>query len=359
MAEDVGERTEPATPRRREEARRRGQHAYSRDLTGVVVLFVAVVAFHLYGESMLGQSARLVRRGLSAAWTSIDPAQVRIEISRLAWIAAETLWIWLALVYAAVLLASFAQVGGPSLAAEKSFFDLNRLNPVSGLARIFSVRGLVRTLTDVGKVVAVGIVAYLFLIDRLPSLAAASRLPFPALGAYAFAEALTLAYYLLAVLFALALVDWAYQRYQFERDLRMTRQQVKDEAKDLEGDPQIKARRRQIQLQLARQRMIREVPQAEVVVTNPTELAVALKYKVAEMDAPVVVAMGAGVFARRIRELAVRHNIPIVQNKPLAQLLFHKAEVGRVIPEETFVAVAEILAYVYQITNKPVPPRPR
>lgn len=359
MADEFGERTEPATARRREQAKRRGQHAQSRDLASAVILLAAVVGLHLFGESMLGQAGRLLRHSLGEPWLERDAYDVRLEIARLGWMTWEALWIWLAIVYGTSLVVSFAQTGGLQWASEKQWFDPARLNPIAGLARIFSRRGLVKTITDTAKVAIIGTVAYLFFVDRLPALAHLTRLPFPVLGAYAFQEAIFLGYYLASVLVLLGAVDWLFQRFQYERDLRMTRQQVRDEAKDLEGDPQIKARRRQVQLHLARQRMVREVPEADVVITNPTELAIALKYKVAEMDAPLVVAMGAGVFAQRIRELALRHKIPIIENKPLAQLLFRKAEVGRVIPEESFVAVAEILAYVYQITKRHIPPRPR
>lgn len=357
MADEIGERTEPATERRRDQAKRKGQHAFSRDLASAVILLSAVVGLHLYGEWMMGQSGRLFRYSLREPWVQADASDIRLEIARLGWMTLEALWIWLAIVYVTTIVVSFVQTGGLQWATEKQWLDGGRLNPIAGLARIFSRRGLVKTITDSAKVAIVGAVAYLFLADRLPALAHLTRLPFPALGAYAFQEAITLGYYLAAVLMLLGVADWLFQRFQFEQDMRMTRQQVRDEAKDLEGDPQIKARRRQVQLHLARQRMVRDVPEADVVITNPTELAVALKYKVEEMDAPLVVAMGAGAFAQRIRELAVRHKIPIIENKPLAQLLFRKAEVGRVIPEESFVAVAEILAYVYQITKRPVPPR--
>lgn len=359
MAEDVGEKTEAATPRRREQARSRGQSANSRDLASAVILLAGLIGAQIYGSGLLEAFARILRYCLQSPWLDLSVERVRIELSRLAIISVEALWAFMVIVYLATLVISYYQTGGVRLASEKNYFDPARLNPISGLQRIFSRRGLVKTVFDVGKVIAVGSVAYLFLLERLPALANLSRLPFPTIGGYAFSESLLFAYYLLAILLVLGLADYLYQRYQFEEDLKMTKQQVKEEARDMEGSPDVKSRRRQIQLQLARQRMMKEVPEAEVVITNPTELAVALKYKVGEMDAPVVAAMGAGVFARRIREIALEHGIPIIENRPLAQLLFHNAEVGRVIPEATFVAVAEIMAYVYQLTNRAVPPRPQ
>lgn len=359
MAEDVGERTEAATPRRREHAQQRGQFAQSRDLASAIILLAGIVGFHLLGESMLSESARLLRYTLGSPRLVIDPAGVRLELLRLVWMTVSALGFWTAIVLAGALVANYFQTGGPNIASSKSYFDLARLNPISGLSRIFSRRGLIRTFIDIAKVTVVAGVAYAFFVEGFGALVSLGRLPMPTLGAFAFAESLRLSYYLATVLLLLGIADYAYQRFQFEQDLRMTRQQVKDEAKDIEGDPQVKARRRQIQIQLARQRMMKELPEAEVVITNPTEIAVALKYKVESMDAPVVVAMGAGVFARRIREIAAKYRIPIIENRALARSLFRKAEVGRVIPPESFVAVAEILAYVYQITKRPVPPRPK
>ena len=359
MADEMGEKTEAATPKRREDARQRGQYPTSRDLTSAIILLAGLIGIQVYGEGMLDLSTRIVRYCLSTPWMDLDIERVRIELGKLTILVVQGTWPFMAVVFGTAVVISYIQTGGPMLASEKSFLDFARLNPIAGLQRIFSMRGLVKTLLDVAKVVIIGLISYTYIADHLPELAALSRIPFPTLGAYTFAETLTFAYYLVAVLVALALADFVYQRIQFEEDLKMTRQEVKDEARDADGDPKVKSRRRQIQLKLARQRMIKEVPEAEVVITNPTELAVALKYKVEEMNAPVVVAMGAGVFAKRIRELAREHNIPIIENKPLAQLLFHSAEVGRVIPQDTFIAVAEIMAYVYQLTQKPVPPRPR
>jgi flagellar biosynthetic protein FlhB len=359
MAEDVGEKTEPASDRRIEQAGLKGQFAISRDLASSLILFIAIVGFQNFGEGMVAFSAQIIRYCLAEPWMDLDIPKVRIEMTKLAIVSAEALWPWTALVMLSALVANYIQTGGIHFAAEKSYFDLDRLNPLAGLQRIFSTRGLIKTVFDVAKVTLIGVIAYLFLAERIPSLAMSTRLPFPELAAFAFSESLWFSYYMASILLALATADFLYQRFQFSQDMKMTKQEVKEEAKDFEGSPEIKSRRRTLQLQMARQRMMKDLPEAEVVITNPTELAVALKYKVGQMDAPVVVAMGAGVFARRIRELAAEYRIPIIENRAIAQLLFHHAEVGRVIPENTFLAVAEIMAYVYQMTRRAVPPRPR
>jgi flagellar biosynthetic protein FlhB len=259
---------------------------------------------------------------------------------------------WIVLVLTAAVGVSVFQTGGLLVATDRQYVDFARLNPAAGIRRIFSLRGLVRTALDSGKVALVGLVAYLFLVSEMPALAAMAGLGFPEMVAYALQRSVLLAYEMTAVILALAFADYLYQRFQYFRDLRMTREEVRQELKDIEGDPQIRIRRRQIQLRIARQRMMERVPEAEVVITNPTELAVALQYDPQDMDAPEVVAKGAGFVAQRIREIARQHHIPIVENPPLAQLLFRKTDVGRSIPEESFVAVAELMAYVYRISGR-------
>jgi len=170
--------------------------------------------------------------------------------------------------------------------------------------------------------------------------------------------ALTTALWVGIALFALALLDFAYQRWKHEQDLRMTRQEVVEEMKNMQGDPQVMARRRAVQRQMALNRMGDKVPQADVIVTNPTELAIAIQYNPEEMAAPIVVAKGAGVLAQRIRRLALEHNIPVVERKPLAQLLYKEVEPGHPVPDGSYAAVAEVLAYVYQLKGKK-PPLPR
>lgn len=354
MAEDLGERTEPATDRRREEARRRGQVAQSRDLSSAVVLVVAIVGFQYFGEEMLAVAVRITRYCFAEPWLTLDVDRVRVEFTRLALWLAGALAYWTLALLGAAFLVSIAQ-SGFEVATERTFFDLSKLSPIGGFSRIFSLRGLARTALDVLKILLIGLVAQMFLFGEFPALSALAMMEFPTVLGYTLERALVLAYQLAIVLLILGIADYLYQRYQYEQDLRMTRQELREEVKDIEGDPLVKARRRQIQARLARQRILQKVPEAEVVITNPTEIAVAVKYRVAEMEAPIVVAMGAGIAARRIREIALEHKIPLIENKPLARLLFYKADLDRVIPEETFVAVAEILAYVYQITGRKVP----
>lgn len=357
MPDELGERTEPATERRREEARKEGQIAHSRDLSAAIILLAAVASFQYFGEDMLADAVRITRVCLQEPWLDLEVRRVAVELARLALVTFGAVLPFVSVLMVVAILVEYLQAGGFRV-TERNFFSLDRLNPLTGLRRLFSLRSAVRTVVDALKTIVVGSVAFFFIANEMPALANLTALGVPNVAGYTFERMIVLGYEIVAILLVLGAADYAYQRYQYEEDLKMTRQEVKEETRDIEGDPQIKARRRAIQLRMARQRMIQQVPEAEVVITNPTELAVALKYDVGKMDAPVVVAKGAGRFAQRIRELALEHKVPLIENKPLARLLFFKTDVGRVIPVESFVLVAEILAYVYQITKRELPPPP-
>lgn len=357
MAEDDDERTEAATSQRREKARARGNVPQSRDLASAVVLLAAVAGFHAFGELMIDDSAELIRYCLQTPWMDLNIDRVRVEIAKLTLNTLIAVLPWTAVVVVAALAYKLYETGGLLIAAEKDFFDLNRLNFINGFGKLFSKKSLVRTGMDIIKVLIIGLVCVLFLSGESAPLAVMTSMQFPKFAGYAIQEALTLAYQIAILLIVLGVLDYVYQVFQNEKEMRMTKQEVKQEAKDIEGDPTIRMARRRVQMEMARKRMMKEVPEADVVVTNPTELAVAIKYEADDMEAPVIVAMGAGVFAKRIREIAAMHRIPIIENKPLAQLLFKTAELSREIPEDTFVAVAELLAYVYRIGGRKVNPR--
>lgn len=358
MGEDLGEKTEPATERRRTQARERGQVAKSQDFSAAWILLAGIVGLHLFGRPIGDEFGRTTVHCLSEPWLDLGIGRAQEELIFILKHLALGLLGWGLLVVLTALAVHLFQTGGLLVATNKSYFDFSRLNPISGFQRIFSLRGLIKTALDSMKVLIIGVVAFLFISGEMRALAMSPRMAYPTLAVYAWSRILMLSYAIIAVLLVLGIADYVYQRFQWERDLRMTREEVKQETKDIEGDPHIRARRRQIQARLARQRMLREVPEAEVVITNPTELAVAIKYDYPEMDVPIVVAKGAGFLAERIREIAQRYDIPIVENKPLAQLLYKKVEVGTEIPDDTFIAVAEILAYVYKIKRRTIPDAP-
>ena len=352
MASDQ-ERTERATPKRREEARRRGQVAKSREASATAVYLAVIVVLYFWGPTML-RTLLSVTRGVLAQAAALDVDKGSLELLALQLLGRSALIVGplFAAGLAAAVLGNVLQFGflftGEALA-----LDLNRLNPVEGFGRFFSKQALAEMAKSLLKL---GAVAYLaFGVVRremggdLPGLAGMDSWGITAYTARVSFGILVRVFWFLVVL---SVLDYAFQRWQYEERLKMTRQEVKDEYKQREGDPQVKARVRAIQREMARRRMLAEVPEADVVVTNPTRLAVALAYDPARAPAPRVVAKGADFLAEKIREVAREHGVPVVEDKPLARALYHGVKVGGLIPENLYRAVAEVLAYVYRLQGR-------
>jgi len=258
----------------------------------------------------------------------------------------------------AVLLAAVAvnvlQVGFLFLPA-KLALDITRLDPIKGLGRLVSLQSVMRLAFGVFKIAVIAAVALASLYSQRELILGLTALAIPQAAYYVVHILLWTSIKIAIALFILALLDYAFQKWKHEQDLRMTTQEAREEMKNLEGNPLVLARRRQVQRELAKQRLEGAVPKADVVVTNPTELAVAIQYDPATMAAPVVVAKGAGVLAQRIRQLALEKGIPVVERKPLAQALYRQVEINQPVPEDKSAAVAEVLAYVYQLKGKAIP----
>ena len=353
MAEEsFQERTEQATPKKKEEARKRGSVAQSIEINSAIVLLSGVLAMTAVSHLWFGGLARELRFYFGNA------GQISYSADTISSVLARPLLqtaLLLAPVIAALLLAgvaaSIGQVGF-LFTVEPLAPKLDRISPIQGFKRLFSARALVELLKGILKVGLVSYVAYRILRgEREHMLLLSGESPGQVLS-YIGAISVKVALRVSLLLLAMALADYGYQRFEHERSLRMTKQEVKEELKQTEGDPLVKSRIRSIQRAIARQRMMKEVPKADVVITNPTELAVALKYDPGKMNAPVVVAKGARKLAARIKEIAREHGVPIVENKPLARLLYKTADVGMEIPAEAYQAVAEVLAYVYRLRGK-------
>jgi len=339
-----GERTEPATPRKREKARQEGRVARSVEVPAAAVLIASLLAMLFAAHLGLDALKGLARECIRDSWEA-DPLRVAAEVLGRCVLLCMPLAVGLSLV---ALGANLLQVG--FLVSSKPLEpDLNRLNPLKGLQRLFSGQALAEMAKACAKV------ALLVVAFGWPLREAGSELerllllsPQTSLGVVGqrCARACARACALLVVLAAL---DYAYQRYRYERDLRMTKEELKDEVKEREGDPLVRSRLRSLQRALARRRMTRDVARADVVVTNPVELAVALRYEATSMRAPRVVAKGARRMARLIKEIARRHGVPLVENRPLAQALYRMVEVGEEIPPLLYRAVAELLAYIYRL----------
>jgi flagellar biosynthetic protein FlhB len=233
--------------------------------------------------------------------------------------------------------------------------DISHLDPLQGLRRIFSLTGVARLAFGLLKVIVVASVAYISLADRWQTILSMTSMSVLDVGTLMSELVLWTSLKIAAALLLLAVLDYGFQWWKQEQDLRMTPQEMREEMKDLQGDPQVIARRRSVQRQLALNRLSTAVPKGDVTITNPTELAITIQYDAATMKAPIVVAKGAGLVAQRIRRLSLEHGIPIIEKKPLAQALYKEVEVNKPIPAQMYAAVAEILAYVYQLKGKPLP----
>lgn len=354
MAEAAGqERTERATGKRRHEARRRGQVALSREIPSTLILLTLLAVFYFAGAHLLDELLRFVasmfgRLNSMRMHTISDAGALAFDLLQSFLLLLVP--ICLPLLVAGVI-GNICQIGF-ELHVEPMAPKLSKLNPVAGLKRLFSLRGLVEVAKSVLKIVFIGIIAWSVMSGYLTEFPTLVHRDLGGIWDFAHTVAFKIIFYVSLALIVLAVLDYAYQRWQHEQSLKMTKQEVKDERKQTEGDPHVKARIRSLQRQAAYQRMMAEVPKSDVVITNPTHLAVALRFDPAEMAAPRVVAKGADAIAERIRNIAREHNVPLVENKPLAQALYKMAELGDYIPVDLYRAVAEVLAYVYRLKGK-------
>jgi flagellar biosynthetic protein FlhB len=354
MAEAAAqEKTERATPRRRRDARKKGQVAQSREVSSVLILMTTMGVFYFAGSWIFYNLSGLFS-GIyeSIGIQALNNAAEAVLFSRTIfhYLVSILIPIFLPIVVAAIV-ANIVQVGF-EMHSQPLQPKLSKLNPISGMKRFLSLKSLVELIKSLVKIVVVGGIAYAIIAKEMryfPSLMHKSVLD---ILLFIAAVAFKIFFFVCLVLIILAALDYAYQRWQHEKSLKMTKQEVRDERKQTEGDPKIKARIRSIQLEMAQRRMMEAIPEADVVITNPTQLALAVKFDATEMIAPKVLAKGAGFIAERIKEIAREHNIPIVEDKPLAQTMYKLVEVGDLIPVELYRAVAEVLAYVYRLKGQ-------
>ena len=342
-------RTESATPRKREDARKRGQVARSIELNSALGLLGVLALFHFIGGYMLRELEAIARY----AWGNLSQYNLSdAEFRRWAFF-----YILKFILILGPLLLGVFIIGILTNAIQFGFLFTTEtlspkpenLNPTKGFKRIFSRRTAVELFKAVIKISALGLTTWFTLHGRLPEIL--NMLNSDVGGFISQMAALTglLFLRLALVLLVLALLDYAYQRWEYEESIKMTKQEVKDEFRQLEGDPQIKSRIRQLQREASRRRMLADLPKADVVITNPTHLAVAVRYDGLSMDAPMVIAKGARLMAERIKKAAKENGIPVMENKPLARELYANCPVGSAVPGSLFSAVAELLAYVYQV----------
>lgn len=355
MAEEsFQERTEQATPRRRLKARERGQVARSADLTAAGIICLGFTALFMVGPQLVGRLRDALQYTMANAPTIAlsDPTFQTVIVNNVTGFLVMLAPMFIAMV--AIGLAMNVLQVGFHVSPKAMELKFEKLNVVSGMRRLFSMRSAIQLVRDPLKLAAIGLIGYLAIRSEFEGFAVLSDLSVPQLGATLARLTLIISLKIGVAMLVIGILDYLYQRYDFEKSIRMSRQEIRDEMKETEGSPEVKSRVRQIQRQMVRQRMMAAVPEADVVVTNPVHLAVALKYDPSEMDAPTVLAKGQRLVAEKIKEIARAHGIPVIEDKPLARAIFKMCEVGDLIPAKLYRAVAEILAHIYRLKGKAV-----
>lgn len=349
---DTTGKTEKATPKKREELRKKGQVMQSREVTSNLILLMVFLSFKLVGNYLYAEFKSLFNLFLTdtAAYNLHDPN----EIMRLAAFAALEIakmaapFLIIALLVG--ILGSYFQVGF-LFTLEPIRPKFSHINPINGLKRIFSSRSLFELVKSIAKVVIVAWVAWSSIQAEFLNLTKLMALDLGQIVMYTLGSAVDIGIKICLALLAVSAVDYFFQWRKYEKDIRMTKQEVKEEYKQLEGNPEVRSRIRQKQREISMRRMLSEVPKADVVITNPTHYAVAIKYEPQKKPAPYVVAKGADYMAERIKEVARNSKVEIVENKPLAQALY-QVDIGEAIPPELYRAVAEVLAFVYNLQGR-------
>ncbi len=351
MPESAGqERTEKATPKRRERARRKGQVAQSREIPSVLILMTAMGFFYFAGSWMFWSISEVI----GGIYQQLDTLRIDVVSDLSVFAAAIFGKVFFILIpfFVPVLIAGLAgNIGqiGFEMHSEPMRPKLSKFNPISGLKKLVSLKSLVELVKSLFKILLVGLIAYGVVKKEITKFPALIQQEVGEILLFIGAVALKIFFFVCLALIILAVLDYIYQRWQYEENLKMTKQEVKDERRQSEGDPKVKGRIRKMQLEMASRRMMEAVPEADVVITNPVHLAVALKFDAVQMMAPKVVAKGAGNIAEKIKEIARENRVPLVEDKPLAQALHKMVEIGEFIPAELYRAVAEVLAYVYRL----------
>lgn len=345
-----GEKTEEPTAKKRADAKKKGQVGKSQELSTAFVLLIGFFILRVLWEYIYTEIHNYMVYIYSNIVQTIDTETVINLFLSIVLLFLRTAFPVMVAVMLIGLAINFYQVG-LNFNTEAIGFKLDKLNPINGFGRIFSKRSLVELVKSLFKIAIIGFFLYNYLKDEIPFMPEYIYLDLPT-SLKKMAELIFgMAFQVIAVIIILGVLDFAYQKWQTTQDLKMTKQEVKDEAKQSEGDPQIKGKIKQKQRQMAMARMMQEVPKADVIVTNPTHFAVALSYHKG-MVAPVVLAKGQDYVALRIKDIGREHNVAIVENKPLARALYASTEVGDIVPPELYQSVAEVLAYVYRLKHK-------
>lgn len=341
------EKTEKATPHKRREARKKGEVAKSPEVSSSLTLLMAFAFFMVGGKSFIEGCLNVFRISyLEYINWNVSTSSLQLIYKQMLWDAAKLLAPLFGVILVAGVVANYAQIGF-MLNLERLKMNFGRINPLQGAKNIFSLRAIVELLKSILKFTVIAFVVFTIVWGQKDTLLTLGLKSIWDASSFIGSLVLKVGIAISACLVVLAAPDYIYHRFEYEKKLRMSKQEIKDEYKKMEGDPIVKGKRRQIQRQMSMNRLMQEVPKADVIITNPTHFAVAIRYDFKTMAAPEVVAKGQDYMALKIREIAKNNKIMTVENKPLARALFAAVEVGDTIPEDMFNAVGEILAYVY------------
>lgn len=346
------EKTERATPKKRQDERKKGQVAKSQEIPSALILFFSFLMLMMFGtffkDRLLAMFATPFNEYM--LWEATE-ANVVVIFGQLLFDGFVLLAPMFLLTMIIAILGNYLQIGF-LFTGEPLKPKLSKLNPIEGAKRLFALRALVEFSKSILKFIIVATVVFLTVWNKREELIQLSHMPLENILSYAGNMTVVVGLTVGIILIFLAILDYIYQRYDYEKRMRMSKQDIKDEHKKTEGDPLIKGRIRDTQRRMAMQRMMAEIPHADVIITNPTHIAVAIRYDENTMDAPLVIAKGKDYVAQKIKEKAQEYGIAMMENKPLARALYDQVEIGETIPQQLFQAVAEVLAYVYRLQRK-------
>jgi len=353
MADDSSqEKSEAPTPKKREDTRKKGNVAKSTDINSVFVLLAAIFMLRITGPWMMQEFTAFLRLCIGMF------TEHEMSLGQLMELARDSVMLTIKLmlpilgaVLIAGLIANLIQIG-LLFTFEPIIPKLSKINPLSGIKRLFSMRSIVETIKNILKIIIIGYIAYITIKSEYEILITLADASIQAIWHFILVSTFDIFIRTAIVLIVIAIADYAYQRYDHVKKIKMTHQEIKEENKSMEGDPKVKGRIRQLQREMSRRRMMDQVPQASVVVTNPTHLAIALKYDEVEAPVPVVVAKGADMEAQKIKKIALEHGIPVREDVALARALYPRIEIGMEIPPEFYTAIATVLAEIYKMKNK-------
>ena len=349
----AGEKTEKATPKRKKEAREKGQVLQSKEINSAFILLFVFLALRFAGPYMYKNILSFTYN----AFTDMNNNEALFTISgtsnmllSMILLTAKVVFPIIGIAFLIGLICSYSQVG--FLFTTKSLkFDLNRINPINGFKKIFSKKSLVEFSKSLIKIGVVGYITFNYLFKQSKNLINLLDMELTQMVSYLFQTTVNIAIRAAVVLIILAVLDYFYQSWEYENELKMSKQEIKEEYKQMEGDPLIRSKIKEKQRQISMRRMMQDIPKADVIITNPTHYAIAIRYDSDYESAPCVLAKGKDIIAHNIRKVATEHDIPIVENKPLARAVYFSVEIGAYIPPDLYQAVAEVLAYVYKLKN--------